>query len=726
MDSKIANTIEFVKKSKKQFIIITAVFIMYILMIIALEIILGGQKYLFAQRLLVGSAIFMVTMISYFWLRIRDTKTNLIDLIIRYRYILAIIYFVTFCALGIHGFSVDQWSAFLESESEFATKIFGANRGITSDAWAIGIPQILNQIKTGFPLFNETIMTDGANTVLSGLPALDFTLIGQPHYWGCLFGEYIGLAWLYWFKIFALLLNSYEVMNFLLRDKKRMALLGAGVITFSPLMSWWLGHTVVLVVIYMHWCVSCVIMYTKNINNLLKKLSAVILGVVGFIGFIICWYPALQVPFSYLAIILIIAVLYRNYQEKNKFRKSDIVIICGGLLCAVAIMVRFIWISKDSIASLIGTAFPGERFITGGGYSLYYAGYYLFQPLFAGKHPILVNECEASTIMPFLPIALLAVIIIIIVIKMKKQSLKEHTLMISLFLYEVFLLSWLFFSYPAWFAKYTLFSNVTESRMIWCIAVISVYLGFITLCYIWEKIHIKKIIAFAFSIAISLLFYIIIKPYMDYEFLNFYGIPAIVVIIVVFTFYTLFNYLFLSGMKKTIVMLLSIMCIGYFLTINPLQMGTYAITDNIVSKTITEIAAEEEDSYWIYEGDLEVGNFVYGNFISSHGVDTFNATNQYMDKKKWSILDINGEYEEVYNRYAQVCVEIVYNGTTTIELKSADLVFVQLTIEDLKNLGIDFIMTTRNLETINSDIMKFELVLYDKISRQRIYKAIYY
>jgi len=666
------------------------------------------------QTILVIAVIFIITVGNYLLLRKIDRSMKLVDSIIKRRYIIAGVYFVCFVALGIHGFSVDKWSDFIISTGE-KTKLWGFNRSITSDVWAVGIPQILNQIQNGFPLFNKTIMTQGANTVLSGLPAFDLTIIGQPHYWGCLLGRYIGLAWLYWFKIFALLLSTYEVMNFLLKDKKRMAMLGAMLITFSPLMSWWIGHTVSTVPIYMHVCVAALIIYTNNIKNIKRKIAAAIAGAIGLMGFILGWYPALQVPFAYLAIILVFAVIYRFIKNGGRFQKLDIPILVIPIGATLLIIGRFVYISLDSIKSLMNTSFPGARFVTGGGYDKQSAFYYLFEPLFAGKHPTFLNECEASSIMPFIPVAFLTILVIIVFNIIKKKSLKKNILLIVLFIYETFLISWLFISYPHWFAKVTLFSNVLESRVIWCIAIISVYLGMMALCYIWDNIKFKKWSCGFSAIGISVILYIFIYKYIDTEFLNYYGIPAKLVLIVVFALYTFFNYAYLSGMKKTVITCLLILCIGFFISINPIQRGSYALTGNEVAKEVQKISDQDKNAYWLADGF-----FVYGNFLSAQGVKVFNATNQYMDSEKWCIIDPNGSEEEIYNRYAQVSVEIIDGEESKLTLQNPDLILAELTIKDIKKLGIKYILSIDNLES-----KYFNQIYMDEISGQKIFKVIY-
>lgn len=667
------------------------------------------SRYGTLQRYGLVTIIAMAVMLLMRFLQIERKKNedSLLDELIRWRYHLCFVSLVFFSILGIHGYSINLLEAYYPNDSKWSTLVFGLANPIQGDVWAIGIPQIVNQINTGFPLLNKTMMTQGGNTVLSGLPALEWSIIGQPHYWGCFLGARFGIAWLYWFKKFALLLGSYEVICFLNKNRKHMALLGALVITTSPLMNWWFGHTVTTVPIYAQCCVACVIGYMNNIYNTKKKIICGICGGICAIGYVMGWYPALQVSFGYLMLILMCAVLVRSYREKGfLFKRIDFVILACVFLAVALVVGRFLYVSWDSIQQLNSTLVPGKRVSRGGNYGWSIIATYLFAPLFALKAPGQGNACEDSTILPFMPFVYVAVIILV-VYWFRRRTLKENILFVILFLYLLFLTSWLFIQYPESFAKITLFSYVTETRSLWCSSFIITYLGFMCLVPLCEEQVILKGYAFIISVLSMGTFYFLIRNYIDREYLNFL-VPSIFWIVLVFGVMTVFGHAFLAGKKKMVTTMLLVMCVGFEISINPLEIGTGVLEDSSFSKTISEVAEMDPDALWASEGA-----FVFGNMIYSQGVRTFNTTNQYMDSEKWKALDPSGSQEEIYNRYAQCQIQLTDQQTEMI-YPPADMIQINLNYKETKNLGIDYFVTYGDLNSRFSDASKYyELVITD-------------
>lgn len=669
------------------------------------------------QREIVIITIYMVTILILYFLRSRQRQNSkgILELAIDYRYLVCGIYFVTFCILGIHGFSTNIWNTIVPADNGWQTKLFGVDRTITSDVWAIGMPQILNQIYNDFPLFNTTIMSQGANMVLGGVPAKAISIIGQPHYWGCFLGAHIGLAWLYWFKKFALLLSSYEVMNYLLREKKKLAMLGALIITTSPLMNWWFGHTVNVVVIYAQWCVACVIMYVNNIDNLKKKMLAAILGVIGAVGFVMGWYPALQVSFGYLILILVIFILIKPIKEKV-FTKQDVGILSVSFGVILGIVGTFLYISKDSIAQLTSTEYPGHIMIQGGNYLTYCVSYYFLQPLLAITDPTQGNRCENSTIMPFMPIIYLATLLVLIHAEKKRNSMKGMGIMIALELYSIFLLSRLWIPYPEAFAKYTLFSYVSEARSIWCLAIVSVYLGMMVLAYVLEEKPFGRISSMMI-IVITLAGYLCLTyQYTDWTLLQSTHLPVKLALGIIIMIAGVFYYFYLQGHMKIITIFLLILCVGFEVSINPLEIGMGSLKDSELATSIQKIKKEDSDGYWAVDGD-----WFMGNFVSAQGVHVFNVTNQYMDTEKWKVLDPQGDEEFLYNRYAQVNM-VCTEGEDKLE-QYAVVLTVTIKAETIENMGVDYILSKRDLSQLQGYDKILTEICFEPKSQYRIYRV---
>ena len=113
------------------------------------------------------------------------------------------------------------------------------------------------------------------------------------------------------------------------------------------------------------------------------------------------------------------------------------------------------------------------------------------------------------------------------------------------------------------------------------------------------------------------------------------------------------------------------------------------------------------------------------NYLEMAGCAVINATSIYPNMDLWKNLDKNGEYEEVYNRYAHVYMEIWRQEDISEKfiLLSKDSIQVFITPEELEKLNIKYIFTVRVMEEFETENLSFELI-YNENS-YHIYKVNY-
>jgi len=90
--------------------------------------------------------------------------------------------------------------------------------------------------------------------------------------------------------------------------------------------------------------------------------------------------------------------------------------------------------------------------------------------------------------------------------------------------------------------------------------------------------------------------------------------------------------------------------------------------------------------------------------LVAQGLRAFNATNNYPDYGKWKVIDADGQWEEIYNRYAQVSVQLT-DQQTNIELLSPDHIKVTLNVQKLLDLGIDYVVSRERIDFPESDFL---------------------
>ena len=91
------------------------------------------------------------------------------------------------------------------------------------------------------------------------------------------------------------------------------------------------------------------------------------------------------------------------------------------------------------------------------------------------------------------------------------------------------------------------------------------------------------------------------------------------------------------------------------------------------------------------------------------GAPTINSTNAYPNLELWQSLDPVGQYNEIYNRYAHILVELTNSEEVVFELLQPDVFKVILPITKLPELGVLYVISIRDLSNFDTETMHFEL-----------------
>ena len=136
-----------------------------------------------------------------------------------------------------------------------------------------------------------------------------------------------------------------------------------------------------------------------------------------------------------------------------------------------------------------------------------------------------------------------------------------------------------------------------------------------------------------------------------------------------------------------------------------------------MSKEIKKIVSNDTDSIWI----TAFTPFYFQNYVAANGAPILNSTNYVPNFDMWEILDTNNEFRDIYNRYAHISVELTLEKTK-IELIAPDHIKLTLNSLNLKDLGIDYILTIENIDEFSTDETKLNCI-YDE-DGIKIYKVI--
>lgn len=653
----------------------------------------------------ISSYVTIVIVYSILYLALQS-KIRYFEILHKYRYVMAMIVFVFLVAFKFHGSSVGMWDKYYfdYGENEVKTIYYGEARAIRSDEWLVQTPLYLSQLTGDNKLerINENIRSDGQDMVLASYsPVKDITMIGKPFSWGFLFlDKERAFSWYWNFKLISLFMLSYEMSLILTKKNKKISLFGTFLITYAPACQWWFSTFVLDLVIFAQAIIVTVYNYLKN-----DKLKYKLLNLAAFIcagtGFVLSLYPATQVPLGYLTAIFCIYFLIKN---KDKIKVRDILLIIAAFTMILGVSGYFVYTAKDSIAAMMGTVYPGQRLEVGGNFDFKFLSSYIFNWLMPYRNVPFSNTSELSSFISFLPLT-------IAIFFFRDRKKDNNKLKLSLFIYILIMLSYMIIGYPVILAKVTLLSFVPAGRMAVVLGLTSTYLF---LMIVPDLIESKKVNNKIVGIIVLLVTLFMFVPQYHTEVQYYMCKSGVITAAMIFM---LISFFVLKGYGNQLVSFgIAFVLIGGF-AVNPIARTLAPIFEKEVSKQITAIN-EESSGKWVALDDIIGGNLLYAN-----GVKSFNGVQYYPDLNMWQKLDESGKYEEVYNRYAHVLVELT-NQETNFELVQADIVKVNLDVNDLSETGIKYLLSHKNLDEFNSEKTIFTELYYNDVDKVYIYQYV--
>lgn len=619
----------------------------------------------------------------------------------KYRYyILCTLFFISVFILKINFSSFEAYKSFLPNNFQHqASEIkFGDYRGIRSDEWGVLTPLQLSQQANNYNVKTNFLGEDIAVSAISGgIPTKDASILGKPFLWGyILFGNDIGFSWYYVSKLILLLVFSYKLL-YIITKNRNISILGSFIIAFSPGIQWWLTTNAQFTenVICLEIIVVSLYRVFSNTSKKIKYLNSLLL-LMGMIGFTFVLYPPFQIPLFYLGISLLIG-LYLDNKENIKFSKNNIILLVIVIFMYLIIFFTTIFNMIPEILKIMNTVYPGRRDGKGGTLTLEYLFNYLPSILLPFKEIGYSNSSEMSSFITLLPIP-------IIVYFKNKRVLKTYT-MTSLIVYITISLIYMYIGFPKFLSKLTLMSMVTEGRLYTIFALAC------TLLLICISVNIdfddKKIPWGQFIIYSLIIYY----AYKNYDNLMNYLTTPILIIIVCFIFVCIY-YLNNNGEKFIQLMLILTFISG--VTINPVNFGIKEMKNTKFAQEV-KMLNQEDNGYWITVDDIWLSKYML-----AQGIKVMNALNYPPMLDTWGILDEGNEYEDIYNRYAHVKINLDTNKRK-FSLEQTDVFEVNMTSNDLDKLKIKYIVSRIPID----EMYNLELIYSDDVDNILIYKNIY-
>lgn len=644
----------------------------------------------------------------------------------RYRYAFLTAIFVLMVSCNIHGSSIGVWANMVEPIPSRNCVLYGRVQPIRSDEWLAQTPMHLSQEVSANPFskVNTNIQSDGMNMVVSTFsPTIDPLIIFKPSLWGyILLGNAKGLSWFWIGRLLLLFCTAYEFLRILSKDRRLISFLGAVFITLSPTLQWWYSTSLVDAV-YSTFGFLTMWYYYFNTKKVSVRIVTAVAGAIFAGAFAMCMYPAFLIPLVYFWIACIIFFVVKDFENIKKMRLTQWIPLIISMLCFFALTGYFFLSNYNELKILSSTVYPGQSSSNGGGVQSVFLTSYLFQPVLAQiGMPIYMNYCEYSNY--YLPVFLPYLMIPFTWKKLVKQN---KLLIILLFALLTLEMTWILVGIPKPLSLILFFNRSHPLRMLTITGLISTLLVLIIIASMdLEKANEVRLVSLRtiFAIIVSatvILLSLKVQTGFFGELLTSFGMLKTFVVCAVAMGVLFFIFCFDKKTVNTALAFCVIIALLGGATVNPIAKGTDSIYDKPIAKEIQRIKEEEPDAIWVGSSSL-----MEGNYLIMQGVHSLNSVHYYPDIELWQKLDNNKQNEDLYNRYAHVCIFIgeTEKDEVKFETPNPDVLKVTISPKKLYELGVRYILSgsALNLNNERVDGVTLETCYTSQISDARIYR----
>lgn len=630
----------------------------------------------------------------------------------RWRYGISAGLLVLVVLLDINGSSLNWWNGMFGGDTQ-TDVVYGRPQAIRSDEYAVGTPFAFSQAYNGYGYFNSIIGDRPSDMfIIKDAPVWVFAEIFRPFHWGyLLLGSSRGLSF-YWFaRLITLFLATYEFTLLICARSRYLAVTGAVLITFAPLTQWWFAvNSLPEMFIAIFFSIVILHRYIDDLNSWHRLGYAALIGECAGI-FVLSLYPAWQIPLGYLLLVLIIWT-FVSRRRAIRCARRDVMGIFVVITVTAILLGTVMHRSWPTIEATMHTAYPGQRVSTGGDLSI--------TALFSGfvslgysikEYVGLLNSSEAAGVIDFFPLGL--VLFVIAEIRTRRRDVLSWLLTG----YGLFLFVYMIFGFTPMMAKVTLLSMSTSTRCRAPFAVInlilalrglyrvkgmrvqnSVYSKMLVSPLLGEK-DVAVILVYGYGVLVSVMSWLDNPAYTGM-------ITAILVALFAVGWCIALSSVY-SAWGRRLWSMAVIVVILSGMSVNPIQYSDSAITDQTIVNNAKTIQSDKMGLWVAGSTDNEQGSNL-AQLLVANGIPALNAVQVTPNMSAWQKLDPIGRWGKIYNRYAYVTVNIVHEEREEkFRLVAPDHIAVDVTVDDLAVLGVNYILSQRTLNAESFDGYRF-------------------
>jgi hypothetical protein len=536
------------------------------------------------------------------------------------------------------------------------------SQAIRSDEWAVSTMWSLAQFthEPRFPVHNMNI-GDGQNMMLiSWVPVLHVLALVRPVTWGyLLFGSQAGLAWLWWFSPFFCFTMLYLALEIVFPKNRFLPLLGAFwfcasayPICWSNFPSYTVGFAAMVMIGVYHLVAA---------RSLPRALLAALVAGYAAAGFIMQLYPPWMVPLAYTFAAMLAGVFIRDRTWRGASRRQ--LALAGALAAslAVGLVGCFLLAVWPELQALAASAYPGQRRLNGGDYTLaqLFGAIYNFRT--TRTAPIgsaVFNASESSGFILFLPTVLFAVLLFT---RARRRLDPVGWALLGLGLVNVLYCR---FHFPHWLAEVMLWSHTQGFRSQLAIGLISIVLSLYLLRPDAEprRLTLREWLAAAAVVSATAGFYLWIGASLQHirnvfpKTVMWGGGRIPVAMQLATAVIALQALLLLLGRRRIFAALLTIELLVTAGNFNPLSVGFPSVEASPLYKAVQQVVDEDHamglHSLWLASGGPPEPSI--GMVLIAMGARALTGVHFHPQLSLWRAIDPSGAFEPVYNRYAEI------------------------------------------------------------------------
>ena len=342
MKEKIKDTIEKIKTTKKKHSLIFLILTIIICACFPLAI----EKFVYnLESFQVKRFIFFLFIFEFAGIICFFEKKGF-EFLYKFRYLIGIIIFILCVFLKINYSSAPILDDKIQPNYNVTENdiIIGKLRAIRTDDYVISITNILSQYHNDFNVINNKLMA--RDLILNMYPRTVnnniISLLNNPSNIAYMFmpieNAYSFSKLFLWFVGF---FAVFEMLMIISKNKKIISLMGTLLIIFGPVILWF---DTVYYIAFVALLYDILYLFINSNNVWKKMLFSVLFGWIGSC-FIMWIYPAWQIPYGYLFLVLAISLLIDN---KDKIKFSDIfyalisILIAAGLVLLLKLEIQIL------------------------------------------------------------------------------------------------------------------------------------------------------------------------------------------------------------------------------------------------------------------------------------------------------------------------------------------------------------------------------------------------